>query len=256
LNTIQVETTQASPAAAQSGISCSKPAGFAERAYCQRLERKILRYTVRIEMHTWVTVQGQQKKATTQSHATILDGQYLVTHNHYRYSLTEQVELFGDEIGYTAISLWSGNGALLLSEAHLSSFNIVYEDTETLVLAFLKKNGRGLFEAAGLPSAPFASHASLRLQAGEELAQIVWNGKSTRVDWARVERVGLRERVPHFQVNNYPIIGCSGGGVFLNGVHIGNNWGRDTEQDPDTGLITWRYSVIALNSAGLLNLDR
>jgi hypothetical protein len=61
--------------------------------------------------------------------------------------------------------------------------------------------------------------------------------------------------VPQIQVANFPIKGSSGGGLFWNGVHVGNTWARNIEEDPDTGEIVRRYSIIALNTAATLDLE-
>jgi hypothetical protein len=256
IDNAQAAPVQANPSNARREFSCRQPDGLEEWVYCKSIEQKILSSTIRIELHTWVTFGGHHKEITTESHATILNGQYLVTHNHYLYSLTEQVVLFGEKKGYTAISLRANNGKLLLKEADLDRFTIVHEGAETLVLSFLDENGQGLFAAAGLPSAQFADAREIQLQFGDELAQVDWNGQTAHVDWVLVENISLSEEVPQFQVNNFPKKGCSGGGVFWNGIHIGNNWAKNIEEDSNTDEITRRYSIIALNSSVVAALNR
>jgi hypothetical protein len=65
----------------------------------------------------------------------------------------------------------------------------------------------------------------------------------------------LDAAAPRLEVNSFVHFGSSGGGTFWNGQHIGNNWARNIEEDPDTGEITRRYSVVALNSSAVLNTD-
>lgn len=237
-------------------LSCITPATPEQAATCDRLESQILAVTVRIEMHTWVTFGGHNKAITTNSHATIMEGKYLVTHNHFMYSLTDQVAEFGEQKGYTGISLRTSDGRLLLDNAPLSAFSIVYADSETLVLAFPDGNRKGLFENAGLPSALFSDLNAVAWNTSMEFAQIDWDGERARVDWAAIDNWDLANPTPQMQIDNFPAEGCSGGGVFWNGVHIGNNWAKNIEEDRSTGEITRRYSIIALNSDALVHLGK
>ena len=237
-------------------ISCINPTSKEESATCANMEAQILAVTIRIELHTWATFGGHHKTITTKSHATILEGKYLVTHNHYKYSLTEQVEEYGEVKGYTGISLRTTRGRLLIENAPLNSFSIVYEDPATLVFAFEDENGNGLFESSNLLSGQFADLNDIPLAAGVELAQIDWDGETAHVDWVMVDNLNLTDDVPQLQVNNFPKKGCSGGGVFWNGIHIGNNWAKNIEEDQATDEITRRYSIIALNTSAVVDLDQ
>ncbi|MCP4283223.1 MAG: hypothetical protein GY792_02045, partial [Gammaproteobacteria bacterium] len=228
---------QQAPPVQTTPLSCRRPAGHEQKTTCDRLEQQILAVTIRIEMHTWVTFGGHNKPITTESHATILDGKYLVTHNHFKYSLTEQVLEYGEQKGYTGVSIRTTGGNLLLENAPLASFSIVHEEPETLVLAFVDENGTGLFERHGLSSAQFAAWGSISWQPGMELAQIDWDGDTAHVDWVLVENLGLDNNSPQIQVNNFPKKGCSGGGIFWNGTHVGNNWAKNIEENPNTGEI-------------------
>jgi len=237
----------------EASISCLNPRNMVERVTCANLEAQILDVTIRIEMHSLESYKGHLKSSVRRSHATIMDGKYLVTHNHFRYSLRRQVGAFGDQNGYTGISLRTTGGRLLLENAPLNSFRIVHEDPETLVLAFLDENGNGLFEAAGLPSAHFVDIKSIPLETGDELAQIDWDGEIVHVDWVTVDILSLNGEVPQLQVDNYPKKGCSGGGVFWNGIHIGNTWSITIKKNPETKEVTRRYSTVALNPSMLMD---
>ena len=237
-------------------ISCINPASEVESASCAGIEAQILAATIRIELHTWASFGGHTKPITTKSHATIMDGKYLVTHNHYKYSLTEQVEAYGDVKGYTGVSLRTTNGRLLIENAPLSSFRIVYEDPATLVFEFLDENDNGLFASNNLASGQFADFYAVPLEADVELAQIDWDGETAHIDWVNIDNLNLTDQVPQLQVNNFPKKGCSGGGVFWNGIHIGNNWAKNIEQDQASDEITRRYSIIALNTAALVQLEQ
>ena len=251
-----IDNQPAEAAHQENAISCINPTTTEEQTACREMESQILAATVRIEMHTWATFGGgYTKDITTESYATILAGKYLLTHNHFRYSLTDQVKAYGETKGYTGISIRSTNGELLLENAPLTAYSIVHEDPETLILAFLDENGRGLFERAGFPSAQFSDWNDIDWRTGMELAQVDWDGESAHIDWTIIESLNLTDQAPQIQINNFPKKGCSGGGVYLNGIHIGNNWAKNIEKDPETDEITRRYSIIALNSQAVSELE-
>jgi hypothetical protein len=179
-------------------------------------------------------------------------GRYLVTHNHYKFSLTETAT--DDKEGYIAISLRRADGTLILDHESLDVFTIVHADAQTLVFEFLTPQGGSLFSALGLPSANFIDWQAVNLQPGAELAQIDWDGEHAHVDWVQIDALQLDDSVPQLQVNNFARFSCSGGGIFWNGQHIGNNWARNIEENSATDEITRRYSIIALNSSALLAL--
>ena len=252
LNLVHFENAQASSlqqpsqVSAQKGYSCIRPASYEVKLICNNLEAEILAVTVRIEMQAQYNLQGHTYTKFHPSHATIMAGRYLVTHNHFKFSLTKTAAS-GQE-GYLSISLRRADGTLLLDQAPLDAFKIVHEDAQTLVLEFLTPQGNGLFSALGLPAANSVDWQALNLQPGVELAQIDWNGTRAHVDWVQVDALQLDDTVPQLQVNNFARFGCSGGGIFWNGQHIGNNWARNIEENPDTDEITRRYSIIALNT--------
>ncbi len=135
-----------------------------------QLEEQILASTVRIEMQGWNKIGPTLQPITKggKSHATVIDGRYLVTHNHFGYDLTTQVH--PEDEGYTGITLRKADGTLLLDNAPLTAFTIVHEDLETLVLEFVDENGNGLFDTLGLPSAEMVPWDAVPWQAGTELA--------------------------------------------------------------------------------------
>jgi hypothetical protein len=249
VHTVQVSAVQPQQAMQ---ISCIRPTSNEMKIDCANLEANLLAVTVRIEMHAQYNLQGNTYTKAHPSHATIMAGRYLVTHNHFKFSLTETAS--GDEEGYIAISLRRADGTLILDHASLDAFTIVHADAQTLVLEFLNSQGGGLFSALGLPSANFVDWQDANLQSGIELAQIDWNGESAHVDWVQIDVLQLDDSVPQLQVNNFARFGCSGGGIFWNGQHIGNNWARNIEENTATDEITRRYSMIALNSSAILDL--
>ena len=164
------------------------------------------------------------------------------------------VEAANDEEGYIAISLRRADGTLILDQAPLDAFTIVHADAQTLVFEFLNEQDGGLFSSLGLPSADFVDWQDANLQPGIELAQIDWDGEQAHVDWVQIDAMQLDDNVPQLQVNNFARFGCSGGGIFWNGQHIGNNWARSIEENTATDEITRRYSIVALNSNAVLEL--
>jgi hypothetical protein len=241
--------TQA-PQADDSASSCIDPTP--ENApECKKIEQEIIASTVYVEMqghaykgnYRWEITKGSR------SHATVVGGRYLMTHNHFGYPLTETAAPDGD--GFTGITLRKINGEKLLHAAPLTSFSIVYEDPQTLVLDFGEVNGRGFFETLGLPSVLTLNWDQVPWTEGMEVAQLDWSGEETHVDWAKVEMYQTNNEVPVVMVDNFLMKGASGGGVYWNGYHIGNNWLRGVEKEPETSQVEHTYSIVALNSTEL-----
>lgn len=238
-NTLDVHArTTPTPSAKQSEtseFSCIYPASYEERVMCKHIADQILAVTVRIEMHA--------DDAFGQSHATVVDGRYLVTHNHFYYSLRDR-----GGTGYTAVTLRRANGDLLLEKAPLSSFRVVHEDTQALVLEFVDRNGQGLFDTLGIHSAQILDWKSVPWVAGLELAVVDWNNQTAHVDWVGVVAGELGGKVPNVQVNNPTIYGASGGGAFWNGYHVGNIFAWCLERDAQTNRVVRSFTLLALNS--------
>ena len=230
-------------------VSCANPGNAEEEAACEQIENQILAVTVRIELHAQYYSQGNGYKFIETSHGTIMSGRYLVTHNHFQGPLAEKTE--DSEINYLAVSLRKADGTLILEKAPLRAFEIVHRDDEMLVWEFQNQDGAGLFAEMGLPSADFVDWHEIDLQPGMELAQIDWDGERTHVDWVLIEGLRLEDAVPHLQLNNFAEIGSSGGGVFWNGRHIGNNWTHNIAEDLDTGEVTRLFSKVAMDDASL-----
>jgi hypothetical protein len=221
-------------------LSCHKPRAE-QVAACAEMVQQILDSTVRIQMHSRTEVEGQPALTPGRtSHATIKDGRYLVTHNHFQYPLRAT-----EQSGYVAISLHRVNGDPILQHAPLTAFTVVAEDATTLVLEFTDGSGRGLFESLGLPSARFAHWQKLDLAPGMEVAQVLWNGRYTSVQWTTIEEV-TAEGEPRLKLHSTLGAGSSGGGVFWQGYHIGNNLSRTRVRGPQRE-ITRLFSTVALN---------
>jgi hypothetical protein len=252
LSIIDFENTVAT--ANNATLSCIHPTSVEQKAACKEVEQQILAATVRIEMQAQYYIQDHRYTQVHPSHATILAGRYLVTHNHFKFPLQKKVADGGE--GYLALSLRQADGTLILEQAPLNTFNIIHVEPQGLVLEFTNPNGKGLFTSMGLTSADCTDWREIALRHGTELAQVNWDGKQARVDWVQVEILQLEDAVPLLQLNNFARFGSSGGGIYWQGQHIGNNWARNIEKDPKTGEITRKYSIIALNSPSIANLDR
>jgi hypothetical protein len=231
-----------------SQTTCIYQENYELRESCRQIEAQILASTVRIEMSGWHWVGGQQLSLNkgAKSHATLIGNRYLVTHNHYGYSLIE--EATETQEGYTSISLRKMDGEVILEKASLSVIQIAYEVDEILVLEIVDEGGNNLLSNHGLVSAKVIDWSSANLQAGMEVAHIDWNGEIAHIDWVEIEEVVTESQTTHIQVDNYALKGSSGGGAYWNGYHIGNVWAHNLEKDSETGQVTRLYTLIALNT--------
>ena len=212
----------------------------------REIERRILASAVRIEWSLLIEKGDGGGHAMSQSvgHATIKAGRYLVTHNHLgRVSLTDPKGRAS-----VGIAVRKANGELIW-EGPLAAISVAAEDAEMLVLDFGSFDGQGTFTRLGMGSAEFSSWESLPLEAGMEVAQVDWDGVTAHVDWTMIEDVITDDGTPRLKLANFVREGASGGGVFLNGNHVANNWSQVTVYDKNTGEIRDQYSIVALNSA-------
>jgi len=218
------------------------------------MEQQILASTVRIDMEGFVTFGGYRKPITngSKSHATVMGGRYLVTHNHYKFSLTEVASPDGE--GYTGLTLRKADGTTLLEHVPLANLVIVFEEAETLVLDLVDEAGNSLVEPLGLPSAKFLSGDEVPWEPGMELAQINWDEETAHVDWVKLEKVVTDQHVPLVEVDNFALKGASGGGLFWNGYHVGNTWARNLEKNSETGEVERLYTLVALNALEVVEI--
>ncbi len=253
---VQVETSQSAPSVVPQvpmlGPSCADPTP--ETAVeCHNQVEQILNATVRIELEYWSEGQPVVENGTTShevsevtSHATLINQRYLITHNHFPISPRELKD--GASGPQLRFSLYTLQGEAILRGASLRNFDVVAEWPETLVLDF-RESGEVLFKAFGVHSMPVATTANTLLQAGTEVAQINWDGVNTWVEWVRVERVNEDEGVTQIVLNHGVKKGASGGGVFWNGQHIGNNWTTSEVRSTVNGEVIGTFSVAAFNVA-------
>ena len=219
---------------------------------CEEMEQTILSTTLRIEIDTWIIyIEGQgYSSLSSNGHGTVMDGRYLLTHNHFRLPL---LEMLGGEFDgeFATVRLYTANGDLLW-QGPLTTAGVAYDDAETLLLAFRDREGRGLFEKLGIPSADFTAARAQQLSSGTTVAQVNWDNDRAFVQWTDVEAAFSDEGTPVLQLASCLVPGSSGGGVFLNGVHIANNWSRSMGCVEEANDGTSLYSKAALNAAELL----
>lgn len=223
---------------------CAHPAPAVEQT-CGALERQILASVVRLEVRG-PNVNDDGRWAGGIGHGTIMDGRYLVTHNHFSIPLSMLKNV--KKAGAAAVSMYKANGERIMLEAPPTVFTVVVEDPETLVLDFGTNDaGQGFFEMLGMPSAKFRARQDLQLQPGMEVAQIDWDGTTAHVDWVRVNDFSTEDGTPTLELDNFVARGASGGGVFWQGYHVANNWATVTVLD-EAGSVVRQYSRTALNS--------
>jgi hypothetical protein len=223
--------------------SCVDPRGKRVQE-CSDLEEQILAATVRIELVSWSVLSDEAGYDIDSQigHATVKDGSYLVTHNHFGRHLSLR-DRDAEPIGYVVVRLFDSSGEMRF-EGSLSDFELMREDPETLVIA---PKEDGLLQKLGFASAEFEDWLSVPLEAGMEVAQVDWDGAKTRVDWTLVQEVNVEDGVPRLVLDDSVAPGASGGGIFWRGVHIANNWAM-VQQFEGSGALIDIITKAALNS--------
>lgn len=218
---------------------------------CAALEAQILASTVRIVLHRWNEVDGQRGEHIDGGvgHATVKDGRYLITHNHFSMPLASLEGTAGEQV---RLSVYKANGEVILDNVRPTAFSIVAQDSETVILDFGQYGEDGLLGILGAGSAAFAGGQAVAPAPGTEVAQINWNNEVAHVEWTNVRSVTMNDGTPRIELDNGVIEGASGGGIFWNGTHIGNNWTSTTIQTA-TGAVTDAYSTAALNPISVTN---
>ena len=227
-------------------ISCANPIPGRE-AVCRAMEQKILDSTVRIYMYTTlIPVEGICCRViTANGYATVKDGRYLITHNHFNETLFPILQQ-GDPKGLVYINVINTAGEVLLT-VPAQAVVLLVSDHQSLVLDFGLKDGRGVFESLGLSSASFKAPSFTDLQPGMEVAQIDWDGLSSHIQWTTIESVEIVNETPVVKLSSCIRSGASGGGLFRHGVHIGNNWSVSIKCGQELDSVN--FSFAALNSA-------
>jgi hypothetical protein len=186
-------------------------------------------------------------------HASVKDGRYLVTHNHYDEALSNVLQQ-GDPEGLVTIYGFNSDGQLIFQVA-AQDVSARVAGSEAVLLDFGETGGLGFFDALAVPSAGYLAQPSSALRPEMELAQIDWDGTTTHVDWVKILSVSSKAGVPIVTVDNCVGHGASGGGVFWQGQHIGNNWSRSSQCSQAAGdgelLFHGQRTTVALDGAAL-----
>lgn len=183
-------------------------------------------------------------------HGTVMNGRYLVVHNHFHFDVNAFGGAFAEDI---FINLYRADGQTLVQNLHAPAFRVVREEPETMLWDFGPgESGEGFFESLGVASASFKGPDQVQPKLGSKVAQVVWDGQSTGVEWVMIEEVNLDCEQPTIMLGNPLQPGASGGGVFLEGHHIANNWMRMRFVDANDQ-ITRETSLAALNTEWILN---
>lgn len=230
--------------ATEPNIPSVEPTG-AEIETRQQIEKRILNSTIRFYIETWAVKPDESGYDfdSASGHGTLKDGRYLVTHNHFSTPLSSQSH-DRESNAYSMVTLTDSNGEARF-KGPVSDFEIVWEDPETLVITHKDSD---LFEKLGFVSAEFREWSSVPLKAGMEVAQVDWDGATTRVDWTTVQEITVNEGTPWLVLADDVTLGASGGGIFWQGVHIANNWLLVQELGA-SGELLGATTKVALNSA-------
>ncbi len=244
INNLQPPSTHTGHEAAQKQLALPEGA-------CSHWEQQILATTLRIQMQSSVEFDLDMGREPmfheAISHATVVGGRYLVTHNHFKISPRYQ----GNGTSLYATLYTTANEMI----AEVATFTVAYADTQTLLLEFTDKEGQGLFDKLGLPSAQMVAWDSLRLEPGLEVAQVNWDGTTTQINCVQIEAVTMDEGLPRLDLANSIELGSSGGGVFWQGAHIANNWQRTTLYESGSIHVLHQFSSAALNTSTLVLLE-
>lgn len=211
-------------------------------AFCNAQAAMLLASTVRFEIYNWWIQQdgvGAVKRYGV-GHGTVKDGRYLVTHNHF-----SSVAYGGERPESASLVLFNADGEqiALLSGIELKAVEI---SAETLIIDFGDVNGQGYFDTLNIPSASFAPDNTVLIESNEVVAQINWDDTRSFIDWTKIRTVENEDGVLTVVLDNEIVAGASGGGIFLNGQHIANNW-KSVQLLGAAGELVDAYSVAALN---------
>jgi hypothetical protein len=228
-------------------MQCKEPTSPEEDS-CDMKVRRMLATVVRYEFFVPEKA-GSDRLISALGHGTVKDGRYLVVHNHFGVDLAR----FESGIQDALLSMHNGIGDLFLWDEN-ARLSIVLEETEALVLDFgLDSDGRGFFESKSIQSAAFDTWQNTELEIGQSVAQVFWDGQRSGIAWTSIEEVIVNDGTPRIVLANPLLHGASGGGVFMNGAHIGVNWESGKHLD-ETGAVIEEFSTAALNSTALVDI--
>lgn len=215
----------------------------------QPVEQLMLNATVRLAAETWLVNEGEYGYTILRSegHGTVVNGRFLITHNHHTIPLSLSETGFDPDI-YTRLFIFNPAGDLI-NILPLTDFQIALREPQTLLLTYVGQKSDLPFGTVGLIVEQLGTAGGL--QPGDEVAQINWDGKITSVEWTQVTAVHLQHDPPCLELAHETQLGASGGAIFWEGKHIGNNWLKGIKVSGQTGQ-SCQYSKAILNSKELL----
>ncbi|MBK7893717.1 MAG: hypothetical protein WAS33_20695 [Candidatus Promineifilaceae bacterium] len=211
-------------------------------------EQLMLDATVRVAVETWLVNEGERGYTILKSegHGTVVNGRYLITHNHHTIPLSLSETGLDPDI-YTRLFIFNAAGELIHT-LPFTDFQIGLREPQMLLLVYVGEKEDQPFGTAGLGIEAMGTAVPL---AGTEIAQIDWDGSTTHVVWTEVTAVYPQHNPPCLELASQPQFGASGGGIFWQGQHIGNNWLKGTRTNAASSA-SCQYSKAALNSPELL----
>ena len=217
----------------------------------QSAEQQILDATVRVAVETWLVNDGERGYTILKSegHGTVVNGRYLITHNHHTIPLSLSETGIDPDI-YTRLLVFNAAGDLV-NILPLTDFQIALREPQTLLLAYVGDKTDLPFGTMGLKVEQVQVGTAVLLEPDAEVAQINWDGQTTWVEWPRVTAVYPQHEPPCMELASQPQLGASGGGIFWQGQHIGNTWLKGVRTGTANGR-TCLYSKAVLNSVQLI----
>lgn len=227
-------------------LNCAAPTP-AQEAACAQQATAILATTARLELYGPWTIGPNPQRFRVTGHGTVIDGRYIVTHNHY-----QPLALIEGDAGTSAetIELYAADG-IAIGRWLRETVAIIRIDAQTLLFDFGPGGGGGALAEAGFQSAALGAADGLR--PGTPVAQIDWDVSTARIHWTTIVRFEKTEGVRTIILDGCITVGASGGGIFANGRHIANTWRRSVECRL-TGGAAQHFSRAALNHPVLLRL--
>lgn len=216
----------------------------------QSVEQMMLDATVRVALETWLVNEGERGYTILKSegHGTVVNGRFLITHNHHTIPLSLSETGFDPDI-YTRLFIFNTAGELI-NTLPFTDFQIGLREPQMLLLVYVGEQEDQPFGTIGLDVTQVLAGTAVPL-AGSEIAQIDWDGHRTGVVWTAVTAVYPQHDPPCLELASQPQFGASGGGIFWQGQHIGNTWLKGSRSGAANGPIC-QYSKAALNSPELL----
>ena len=214
------------------------------------IEERLLDATVRVQIETWLVNENEQGYTILQAegHGTVVNGRYLITHNHHNIPLLLSETGFDPNV-YSRLIIYNAAGEEI-GILPMTDFRIALREEQMLLLAYTGDKLSVPFGTMGLDASQIAAWQNAAIQPEDTVAQINWDGAATTVTWAQVTAVRTARTPPCLELASQTLVGASGGAVFWNGLHIGNNWLNGTVSSPHDAQ-TRHYSLAAMNSAEL-----